>query len=133
MKFYKTKEFKKLEKKWYKKLESNGFENIEDSVGRLKEWSSRFYLNHNNQKGHKIKYEDILFKSTIKTEYYRRAEQFLHSHTFNDKLEKEIWRMHSEGISCRAIAKKINRPKYKKDAINEKIRALAKMMTISDE
>ncbi len=97
-----SKEFKKLQAKWYKKLKNSGFEDIEDTKGYLKEWSSKYLKKSNGG-----------VKAKAKEEYYRLTGQFLYDHKFESPLEKRIWRMHAEGMSGESItailkAKKVN-------------------------
>jgi hypothetical protein len=85
---YNSKEFKKLQSKWYKKLADAGFEDIEQEDGNLKRWASSVF---------KSRYDPTLFAA--KEEYYRLAGQFLHDHVFDTRVEKMIWERHTAGIS----------------------------------
>lgn len=88
----KSKEFKKLQDKWYGKLEKSGFVDLEQADGNLKSWSSGAYRD----------YEDPNLRES-KEEYYRLAGQFLHSFKFESKRERTIWEFHSRGVSIRDI------------------------------
>ena len=112
-----TNELKKLQKEWYSKLEAEGFEDIEDSAGRLKRWDS-FYF--------KLRHRGPRFAA--KEEYFRIAERFLYSHSFSEKADKLIWKMHSEGLSCREIAIQLKNQgiKTNKDVVNRTIAELRK-------
>jgi len=91
-------EFKALQKKWYKKLEKSGFEDAERPDGNLKWWASRFDRKWYNPTA-----------DAAKEAYYRFAGQFLHGHTFEDPMEREIWALHSEGVSMRNIVKTLRK------------------------
>lgn len=107
--------------KWETKLEKSGLENIEQPDGNLKLWSGHFFRSR--------------FNATVfdaKEEYYRIAGQFLHDYPFEDKLEKEIWKLHAEGISLRKIVlvlKKRNFKIYKTSASKVVSRFSEMMMT----
>ena len=113
MKFYQTKKFKHLSKKWASKLERSGFEDIEDGENYLKSWES---------------FQGRLVNNAYvesKSEYYRMARQFLEGHTFKTKKEKKIFEMHTEGLGYRKIAKKTGTYKNK---IAQIIQGLVKVM-----
>lgn len=95
---------KALKKVWYQKLKESGFEDIEDVHSPreyLKTWHSHYFEN---------RYTPETFAS--KAEYYQRAARFLYEYHFEwfegstlvNHYEREIWRMHSEGMSFREIA-----------------------------
>lgn len=92
---FKTKEFKKLQSEWTKKLKKSGFEDIEDSKGKLLQYSA----SHVNHRIAPVKWE-------TKSEYYRLAEHFFHEHKFKS-LEQSIWELHYAGDSIRTIVKKL--------------------------
>lgn len=96
------KNFQELQAKWYKKLKSKGFDDIEENEDRLKSWASSQFVQHDNP---------ILFEA--KAQYYRNASKFLHDHKFADKISKFIWQQHSEGCSYRSIVKKLKEKKIK--------------------
>jgi hypothetical protein len=93
------KEFSKLRETWYKKLARAGFKDAEQLDGNLKVWH-KSYFNVNYGKT----------KFLAKQEYYIMAEHFLNSY-FNDEkniwtpIEREIWKLHSEGVPYRDILK----------------------------
>lgn len=94
----KSKEFTKLKNKWYSKLEKSGFKDIEQPDGYLKVWSTTFYrAAHVNR--------------ITKEQYYRLAGHFLHEFDFESELEKELWEMHSLGVSTREISSKMAKRK----------------------
>lgn len=111
---FKSKEFRNLQKDWYKKLANTGFEDIEDTSSQnefLKSWSSE--INETGQ------------------EYYYMAEHFLSEYSFQDDDEKLIWEMHTNGKSERDIAiafKRRRKRGLKKSNIHCIIDRLRKMM-----
>lgn len=89
-------ELEQLRATWYKKLEAEGFTDIEQDEDNLKVWSSDFA----NQK--------FLKNWETKAAYYSAAQEFLNNFQFETELDKVIWTYHSEGISIRSIAKLLN-------------------------
>lgn len=85
-------EYDKLRAIWYKKLEKSGFQDIESDNYNLKIWSSKFAR------------KESMLSWEAKAVYYQMAANFLNDYKFKTKREQNIWRYHSEGISCRNIA-----------------------------
>lgn len=56
-----------------------------------------------------------------RAEYYHRAFQFLHSHTFKSPIERAVWAMHAEGSSFRDIEAKHGINKDKVNTIVNKL------------
>ncbi len=99
------KDFDKLQKVWYKKLEKSGFIDIEDTAvehNPLKRWSSCDFRN----KARARRYGPTL-------DYFTNATHFLHDNLWESEADKKIWALHAEGLSIREIAKK-TRYKYRK-------------------
>ncbi len=92
------KNFDNLKAKWYKKLANSGFADIEREDGTLKRWDSTAFYD---------RYDATT--AAMKTEYYRLAGQFLHEYEFVSALDKEIWRLHAEGVTYPNISKSIKR------------------------
>ncbi len=90
---FKTKAFKQLQAKWYKKLEKVGFEDAEvfHDEPFLKTWHS-----------HRFKSVADL---AARTTYFANAAWFLEHHCFDTSLEKRIWKCHADGLSMRETAK----------------------------
>lgn len=120
------KNFKALQDKWYKKLEEEGFEDIEKTNGTL----LRVDLPDNIQKFYTRDVYDL------KEYYYRCATHFVHSHEFINEVEKAIWELHSDGLSIRNITKKLHSQQVFKSGkktvnkryVHETINILAKEM-----
>lgn len=104
---------------WYKKLKRSGFEDIEMNETQLKRYSTDFNT------------VTVVRTYEAKTEYYSMARRFLNSFQFETPRERIIWEYHSNAISCRNIAKilnKISRKKTNKDLVNIIIKRLTKEM-----
>lgn len=115
-----SKEFLALQRKWYKKAEKSGFEDIEQPDENLKIWSYRFVKACEN--------DPTLHQS--KEEYYRLAGSFLHEHLFKDQKSRLIWQMHSEGVSIRNIVKALKSRRFKtyRREVHQIIQDLAALM-----
>lgn len=126
---FQTKAFKALQTEWYQRLESEGFDDIEDTSSRhefLKEWhSGKFQSARATQ------------RFIENDEYYRLASQFLNEHRiepqfegnliFATHLEEKIWRLHTEGIPIRKIESLLSGQSYRRH-IHETIIRLKKIM-----
>ncbi len=88
---------KDLQDKWYKILKDSGFEDIEDSNHNIKEWSRKLF----QEKG---KYHESLTKQSAKQDYYRLAGHFLYDYQGFTDTSRDMWKLHSEGISIRDIS-----------------------------
>jgi hypothetical protein len=93
-------QFPALKAEWDKRLKDSGFEDVEDSRGNLKSWSSSMYLAGKNNDA---SFEDVILQNQAKEQYYRLAGQFLFEHHFKNEQEKLIWKLHSEDTSIRDI------------------------------
>lgn len=54
--------------------------------------------------------------------YFQAAVDLLNTHLFQSEIHKEIWRLHSEGLSVREISAKIDKKKFKKTNVAETVR-----------
>lgn len=81
---------KLLQKKWYRLLKECGFEDIEKDERDLKEYHSQRFQHYQG--------------FTEKQRYYELAGQLLHTFPFTSKVNRTIWRMHSEGESALTIS-----------------------------
>ena len=88
--------FQELQDFCYKKLEEDGFQDIETSEDHLEYWHSRLFQDQNTPGTFQAK-----------EAYYQLAGQFLHDHTFDSPIEHTVWALHTEGLSNRKIAKKL--------------------------
>jgi len=101
-KFYKDKEFLKLQKQWYKKVKKEtDFKDIEQDEDHLVDWSDRFYR------------QKFLDTYEAKAEYYYMATHFLNDYKFETTLDKIIWEYHSNGISFTNISKLLKKVRKK--------------------
>jgi hypothetical protein len=112
-----SKQFKLLQDKWYKKLEKEGFDDIEklDHI-KFQSEGAMFYSFYGHEK----------FKA--KEEYYQLAGKFLHDYNFKNDIEKEIWRLYSEGFTIRQISTFLNLQKFKKSRVFNIVAQLKKEM-----
>lgn len=107
-----------LQQEWYLKLEQEGFKDIEntDTPHRpLKKW-------------HKVKFQDVTEDHVqAKLSYYSKAKDLLRSHSFESQAHKEIWEMHSDGLSKRKIERllKDSSTPFKREYIGKVIALLA--------
>lgn len=117
---------KELQLEWDKKLKDSGFNDIEDSKGRLKTWSTYFQQPN-------VTVEGVLANQ----EYYNLAGKFLHDFHFDKEIHKVIWEYHANGMSIRDIVRTLGRAKvinpsvgslYSRKIIFEIIRDLSNRM-----
>ncbi len=116
----KHQDLKALQKIWYEKLKSDGFEDIEDTDNvykPLKAWHSfRF---------HRL---GSLLKIETSEIYYEKAASLLHRFNFKNVTQRKIWELHSQGWSKRQIEKEIkdHKPSYKREWIAVIIKRISK-------
>ena len=101
-KFYETKEFKKLNLKWHRKLESKGFYDHEELDSPLE------LMKTNENDRFRIMYTGDQFISQQR--YYELAGQLLHDHSFQNAVDENIWRLHAEGVSMKETKEKLKVP-----------------------
>lgn len=94
----KTKKLTPLEAKWEAILKAEGLGNIEHQPS-----------------GQLSKYDSFYFSQFTKEEYrerelyYRLARDLVYKDVFQNKVDKLIWELHSEGIDNSQIAKKLKK------------------------
>lgn len=81
----------------------------------LKEWDSNFFRNNFNE---------VNYRAT--QIYFEEAHSILHNFVFESEIQKEVWRLHCEGLSVREIASQIK--SYKKSMVHYLIRNLSRMI-----
>lgn len=103
---FKTKEFLKLKKKWYNKLDKDGFKDAEHP-----------------EKDQLLRYDDQYFKAesdpvrfAAKQQYYQNAAQFLWDYNFPNDETKLIWQLHSEGKTYKQISEELKRRRVKRSS-----------------
>lgn len=113
------KEFKKLQQKWYKQLQSAGFEDIEQDDRNFKK---------NSHLDFKIRYSDVEFEQ--RQNYYRLAGFFLNDYAFTNLRERLIWKLHAEGLSIRKIDVILKQQKFHSNTkqLCQQVRNLKKKM-----
>lgn len=89
--------FKALQAKWYDKLATKGFEDIEERNSpreMLKCWHNTWFQARGTP--------DQIAKQA---QYYQMATDMLNTYEFATKLDRKIWELHANGNSVREIAK----------------------------
>lgn len=92
-------EYERVRDHWYKKLENEGFKDIEHHDGSINIGLPR-----------SVNWSDEELRQ-ITQDYYCMAYHFLNQYQFEDELERIVWEYHAEGLSVRDIAatlKKVN-------------------------
>ena len=93
----KTKEFIRLQKKWYKKLAKSGFSDLEWTDEKTAKGQNTPYLRKSLNKFKHLtpeKFEEV-------SEFYSRAPDFASQHNFPTERHKFTWQLHIEGYSYR--------------------------------
>lgn len=109
-KFYDTEEFRKLQNKWYDKLQKSGFSDLE-------------WLDKNSGKGQNSPFLTVSIEylrkiHNLETEtYFRLSRAFLHDYDFKTLHFYHLWKLHSEGLTYRQIIPKLNKIMKKKRSI----------------
>lgn len=113
-----------MQAQWYKKLEREGFRDIEqfepgNRSPNLKSWHSCYF---------QLRHDPETFQ--IKADYYYRAGQYLHSGVFNSETDRHVWKLHAEGYGVRQIAQILSKTgkAIGKDKINSIVRLIKKQM-----
>jgi hypothetical protein len=110
--FWKTSEFKALEKEWLDKIEGEGFRDLEPR------WDRDGRLNVSSLGPTKLARENS------QEEFYRRASAVLHTGFTEGSYEYEVWEAFCEGLSERDLARKFNTTRAKLNKILRKGKAL---------
>jgi hypothetical protein len=97
--YYKTKEFIKLQNKWYDKLSKKGFHDLEWLDTLSGAGHSTPFLRKSLNKFKQLD-NDTIKKSV---EYYSAAQDFASHYEFPSKLHKRIWLLFADGISYRKM------------------------------
>lgn len=108
----KTAKFKKLQDKWYKKLEKSGFLDAEQDEVHLKHHSGKTRIAGDEEGlrlgGLTLDHPALIsIGATNKYNYYLRCREFLGEFKFKNKMERQVFEMHSEGLGERVIAKNL--------------------------
>jgi hypothetical protein len=105
-----SKEFKKLEAKWYKKLKKEGFNDIEENESEYIIRPPYHYITDNRVFS---SIEERRNHFNAKQYYYYMANQFLNTYKFKNNRERNIWEYHVNGISYRDITKLLKKARIK--------------------
>ncbi len=112
---------KKLQKEWYKKLQEEGFIDIETHSHKdtpLTTW-------------HSLKWKNLSLEVMETTlEYNSMARDLLNTHDFQTETHKRIWELHCDGLSKRKIEKILQTTEnpYKREAIGLIIKNIASLI-----
>jgi hypothetical protein len=119
---FKTKKFEALKDKWYKKLEQEGFVDVEQDENNLKVWESTAFQNRYDARN-----------AEFTEEYYRLAGQFLYDYNFESEQDRTIWELHSNGYTRTQITAEIKKKKSKKNPVRGKTYIHCKIKTLEKE
>lgn len=92
-------QLKKLKALWERKLLKSGLVSVERPNGTLINFDSHRLRNMNPDSA----------TLEARQRYYELARQFFNDHYFDTAIEKEVWRLHSEGFTIKEIVKKVRR------------------------
>ncbi len=95
----KSKEFIRLQNKWYNKLKKSGFEDIEWTNSETGENSNYQYLTKGTPRNKVLDRGNI----TRSYEYFYRCRRFSFFHKFDKREDKVLWDLYSNGVSYRDI------------------------------
>ena len=112
--------FRALQQKWYKKLEQSGFKDIEDEKGRLKVYSGIGLSEDLPLPVSRTDYSSKLYKES-QAEYYRLAGQYLYDKKFKSPRDKQVWALHTQGLSFTVISEKLG---LTRDSVKYRIRKM---------
>lgn len=93
-----TPEFLALQSKWYEVLSKDGFENIEDSKGRLANHKQFVFLTNKT-------YRSVT--KEITESYYAWASEQVHIGVFKCARDRMAWGYHTDGFTGTQIAYKM--------------------------
>lgn len=115
---YDSGKFKKLQVQWYKRLESEGFEDAEV------EKEGTHYLKDYHSTRFQTKYGPERFEA--KESYYRYARFFGNYYVFHCELYRSIWNAHAEGTPLRRMAASYSLSLYKVHLITQQLAEIMK-------
>jgi hypothetical protein len=98
-------EFKTLQRQWYKKLKESGFNDLEID--------NKFIFSGQYAGKLAFVYDENPLAWESKEEYFRQACAYVLKHKFTKPVEKAIFKLHSEGAEKPEIVQAL-RPKYPK-------------------
>jgi hypothetical protein len=102
-KYYRTKEFIKLQNKWYDKLSKKNFSDLEWLDKKSGSGQSSPFLRDSLSKFKHLEASEL----TISASYFSDASAFTSLHKFPSKLHKFMWSMFAEGVSYRLMIPQI--------------------------
>lgn len=117
-KFYQSKQFKDLKKKWYKKLQKEGFEDIEWHDAETGDGENSSYLKSNfiqTYLSDRLSSKQTLGNS-FRYEIQRSLDHFTEHGKFSSPLLKQVWTMYAEGKTYREMSNELRKLYKKKKA-----------------
>lgn len=91
-----------------KLLRDSGFVDLEDEDGAMKQATTLVLGDHGTRRS-QGRYEARLDEIETTAEYYRRASQLLHEHSWRSPVERRIWELHTEAASYTRIWRTVRR------------------------
>lgn len=125
-KFYKTREFKALQKQWYRKLKNEGFRDIElDSD--LEQTHDQYTKDWPGNRLKTLQASDYTASTSLQdhptTKYYSLAQDTRLTYSFKTQLDRRVWDLHTSGFTNQAVADRVGVSKKKVFTIIARIRA----------
>ena len=117
---FKSREFNVLLAEWNKRLEAEGFVDIETTdlpVRTLNAWHNHRWRRKSLSRE---RFQDI-------EEYFQLATELIELFPFESETHRHIWILHCEGKTVRQIAMEINQWKIKKSTVSNVIRMIARL------
>lgn len=108
-------DYKQLKDKWYAKLKNTGFVDHERANGRLIESEPDYRAASLSQ------------RASIQ-QYYSNAKSVLHEYTFKNARQRQIWDLHTDGLSIRKIGKEIGLGRTAVHAVIQRIQRENKLV-----
>lgn len=100
---YHSREFCKLRDEWYRKLEAEGFYDIETTIEEINLSDTLL------EKGdYNIRKQLTLALKSHKPDFYQMCERYLEDGTFNT-IEHRVWELHIQGVPQKKIAEEVRK------------------------
>ena len=96
----------KIQKEWYKKLKSEGFDDIETLLPNGE--FSTYTKNAAGVNGHKYRKDFIESKQS---HFINAAKYYTDNKDWDESYEKEVWKLYSEGVPYRKIISLMSKTK----------------------
>jgi hypothetical protein len=103
-KFWLTKKFKLLQKKWYEKLREADFVDVEH------EFDGEFELTQRSSNAYR---QASFIVRESKVDYYRLIGHYTHNEKFDDPVDEIVMKMVAEGAKIKAVSEELKRQGFK--------------------